>query len=62
MDRPLKVETEGQPAGRLSGVTSIEVLNSDAPDLNDPALKAELQTEMEKAWESDWSNLSLDPD
>lgn len=52
-----KIAPEGQSASRLARITPMEILNPDAPDLNDPKLKAELMAEMEKAWESDWSIL-----
>jgi hypothetical protein len=52
-----RIAPEGQATGRLSKITPLEILNPQAPDLNDPALKAEMMAEMEKAWESDWSVL-----
>jgi len=57
MERQFRNAPEGEAASRVSGIAPMEILNPDAPDLNDPALKAELQAEMEKAWESDWSTL-----
>jgi hypothetical protein len=32
----------------------MEILSSESPHLNDPALVAETKAEMKKAWESDW--------
>ncbi len=55
--RRFRIAPEGQAAGRLSRITPMEILNPEAPDLNDPAFKAEMMAEMEKAWESDWSAL-----
>jgi antitoxin (DNA-binding transcriptional repressor) of toxin-antitoxin stability system len=55
--RRFRIAPESQPVSRLSRITRMEILNPEAPDLNDPALKAEMMAEMEKAWESDWSNL-----
>jgi antitoxin (DNA-binding transcriptional repressor) of toxin-antitoxin stability system len=52
-----RVAPEGQPASRLARITPMAILNPDAPDLNDPAFKAEFRAEMEKAWEDDWSIL-----
>ncbi len=57
MERRPKIAPEEKPTGRLSRIAPTEVLNPDAPDLNDPALMAELQSEIEMAWESDWSIL-----
>lgn len=62
MERPLKIAPETQPTGRLGGVTPMEIENPEAPDLNGGALKAEIQAEMEKAWESDWSMLGPELD
>ena len=55
--RRFKIAPEGKPASRLSRITPLEILNPAAPDLNDPAFKAEMLAEMEKAWEADWSIL-----
>jgi hypothetical protein len=55
--RRLKLVPEGKAASRLSRITPMEILNPASLDLNDPALKAEMMAEMEKAWESDWSSL-----
>lgn len=55
--RRFRIAPEAQTAGRLSRITPLEVMRPGAPDLNDPALKAELQSAMEKAWEDDWSIL-----
>ncbi len=55
--RRFRIAPEGQTTNRLSRITPMEILNPEAPSLNDPALKAELQAEMEKAWEDDWSIL-----
>lgn len=55
--RRFRIAPEGQPVSRLSRVTPMEILNPAAPDLNDPAFKAEMLAEMEKAWEADWSIL-----
>jgi antitoxin (DNA-binding transcriptional repressor) of toxin-antitoxin stability system len=55
--RRFKIVPENPSASRLSRITPMEVLNSEASDLNDPALKAEMMTEMQKAWERDWSIL-----
>jgi hypothetical protein len=52
-----RIVPENQPASRLSRITPLDILNPEGPDLNDPALKAEMMAEMEKAWESDWSIL-----
>jgi hypothetical protein len=52
-----RIAPEGQVTSRISRITPMEILNPDASDLNDPALKAQLQSEMEKAWEDDWSIL-----
>jgi hypothetical protein len=35
----------------------MEIINPDFPDLDDPALKAEMMAEMEKEWEKDWAIL-----
>jgi len=45
------------PVNKLSRITPMEIVNPYAPDLNDPAFKAEMLAEMEKAWESDWESL-----
>jgi antitoxin (DNA-binding transcriptional repressor) of toxin-antitoxin stability system len=55
--RRVKIVPEGQPADRLSRITPLDIINPDFPDLNDPALKAEMMAEMEKEWEKDWSIL-----
>jgi antitoxin (DNA-binding transcriptional repressor) of toxin-antitoxin stability system len=52
-----RIAPENQPASRLSRITPMEILASEAPDLNDPVLKAEMLAEMEKAWERDWTIL-----
>jgi len=54
--RRLKLVPEGQPASRLSRITPMDILIPETLDLNDPALKAEMMAEMEKAWNKDWSN------
>lgn len=55
--RRFKIVPEGKPVSRLSRITPMDIINPDAPDLNDPAFKAEMLAEMEKAWERDWSIL-----
>ena len=52
-----RIVPENQAQSRLSRITPLDILNPKSPDLNDPALKAELKAEMEKAWQSDWSIL-----
>lgn len=52
-----RIAAESEPASRLARITPMEILNPDAPDLNDPKLKAELMAEMEREWEDDWSVL-----
>jgi len=55
--RRFRIAPEHQPVGRLSRITPLEVLNPQAPDLIDPALKTEMLAEMEKAWDRDWKAL-----
>ena len=52
-----RIAPEGHSTSRLARIKPMEILNPDAPDLNDPQLKAELKSEMERSWESDWSIL-----
>jgi prevent-host-death family protein len=52
-----RIVPDKKALSRLSRITPLDILNPDGPDLNDPALKAELMAEMEKAWEKDWSIL-----
>lgn len=52
-----RIAPEGHSPSRLAHITPMEILNPDAPDLNDQQLKNELKSEMEKSWESDWSIL-----
>jgi antitoxin (DNA-binding transcriptional repressor) of toxin-antitoxin stability system len=55
--RRVKIVPEGEPVSRLSRITPMEIINPDFPDLDDPALKAEMMAEMEKEWEKDWAIL-----
>ncbi len=55
--RRLKLVSEDPPGSRLSRLTPMRILNPASCNLNDPALKAEAMSEMEQAWERDWSIL-----
>ncbi len=55
--RRVRIVPESLSVSRLSRITPMAVLNPEASDLNDPALKEERMAEMQKAWESDWSVL-----
>ena len=48
-----KIAPERPPVSRLSRITPMEIVNTDGPDLDDPAWK----DEMRLAWESDWDDL-----
>jgi hypothetical protein len=60
--RRLKIVPEGLPGSRLSRITPMTVLNSEAPVLADSSGEGGAQAEakdeamagMKRAWESDW--------
>lgn len=53
----IKLVPEAEPTTRLSRIAPVEIINPEAPDLLDPARKAERMAEIEKAWEKDWETL-----
>ena len=55
--RRFRIAPEGKATSRLARITPMAILSSDSLDLNDPALKAEVMTEVETACEADWSEL-----
>jgi antitoxin (DNA-binding transcriptional repressor) of toxin-antitoxin stability system len=52
-----RIVPDKMATGRLSRITPMDILSPNSPGLTDPAVKAEMLAEMEKAWESDWSSL-----
>jgi antitoxin (DNA-binding transcriptional repressor) of toxin-antitoxin stability system len=52
--RRFRIVPEGPPASRLGRIAPMEIVNPEAPDLNEPVLEDETKIEMKKAWESDW--------
>lgn len=51
--RRFRIAPERPAGSRLSRLTPLEIVNPDAPALDDPFLKEE----MERAWTQDWSEL-----
>ena len=48
-----RIAPDGKPVSRLSRITPLEVINPDAQELGDSALREE----MARAWEKDWATL-----
>jgi len=48
-----RIAPDGKPGSRLSRITPLEVINPDAQELGDSALREE----MARAWEKDWATL-----
>jgi antitoxin (DNA-binding transcriptional repressor) of toxin-antitoxin stability system len=51
--RRFRIAPENRPASRLARVTPLDVINSEGPGLDDPALREA----MTRTWEQDWSDL-----
>ena len=53
----LRIVPEAPAGDRFSRLTKMQICNPAFGDLEDPALKAEMLAEMEKAWQQDWESL-----
>jgi antitoxin (DNA-binding transcriptional repressor) of toxin-antitoxin stability system len=53
--RRFRIVPEIQPSTRFDRVTPLQVINPEYPDLDDKAIKEEMQA----AWERDWAEQGL---